>query len=471
MPAHARLKQHRSNIIFILSNKNELTTTQIDQLLNEQPKLVIIYEALCIRLLALLKECKNDPQSKILKTCLDQTLEEATTLNKQLRQLYIHTGNHKSAQERLKIHAQKFKALKNPSSPLKKASKPDRLSKLSFLAQFFMLLQFIRDEISLKNIYRLFIARLRRYFLNIKTALEVFSTNSLAFKSFFEPFDKYLFGPVMNYLSWLFLLPRLIANLILLPWHVIRSPSLTPGENKLTWKQRFLIQWRERWFELANDLIWVPGGILTCFFLVGPLNMVGLILGVAMFSWDIVLSITRAVIELSRLNQLIHEHTEQLETLADPIGITKLSAFIEQLKAYRSYERKRHALSIVNNTLVTLLSFLAVSIIILPIVVPIVASSLLLILTVVFFYLNARINNSKPQSKLEDLDTTSYDKIWQMTTDLKSEPVPSPFPHLHYSGANYSSFGSSSALMPWPNEQSSDFLLPPAQSPSPFLGK
>lgn len=471
MSAHEGLKRQHTKIIFIPSEHEELISTQLDQSLKDQPKLAIIYEVLCIRLVALLNECKKDPQSNGLKQSLDQTLEEARTLNKQLLQLYRHTGNHKAAKEHLKKHAQKLRNLKKtrPSIPhaKKTAKSPPDFSNLSLVSQFFLLLHAIRAQINLKNIFRLLLARLRRFLLNIKTALDVFANNSLTFKRIFDPFDKYLFAPVMNYLSWLFLLPRLLANLTLLPWHVAQHSRLSEGEKKLSWKQRFLIQWRDRWFELANDLIWVPGGILTCFFLVGPLNMVGLILGVAMFGWDIVLSATRAAIELSKINELIDEHTLQLETLTDKRLVDKQSAFIEQLKIHRSHEIKRHALSITNNTLVMLLSFLAVSIISLPVVVPIIASSLLIVTTVVVFYLNAKINNDRPQSKLEELDMTSYEKIWDVIpAEVKDPPAPSPTPLPHFGSP--SSSPSVSKLIHYANSTSSESFFQQNQSNSPI---
>lgn len=405
-----------------LTSENRVTT-----LLSVYPQLTIEYEALCIRLVALIGECKAAPHSATLKKCLEITLQEAKEVNALLLEVYAYTNIHQNESARLQLHRKHFNAEKSKAEPsdvppktdlplnsiaplhlMSSAAKVGVTGAMGLFSRLWAWLLALVAFITSNNIFRLLTARLRRGLLNVKTFLFSLIGPDSIFQKIFDPFDKYFFGPLMNYLSWLFLLPRLLINLGATAWHTIKHDNLSEEEKTLTWTQRFMTQWHARWFELANDLVWVPGGILTCFFLIGPLNVVGLILGVALFGWDILMSVIRAVIELRALDATILAHQEELNNCTNMVLKEEKEKYIKELNKHWDYEINRHSLSITNNILVTVLTFLAAAILFLPPIVPMVASALLIVLTLTSIYFSYKIARSKPQSELEKLDEESY---------------------------------------------------------------
>lgn len=439
MPVADRIKTRYKNINFFenLANSN-LPPDSFKILMDEYPSLHIEYDTLCIRLTALISSCKNTEDTTEKNRYLPiiaATLSEAKELNQLLFKIYTHTGVHEDEKLKLHKHAAKFRKFKSANTPKSPAPQDETkksnpfiihstfwqniLAKIT-LQNFLLWLQHCRAFISQNNINRLFVARMRRYLLNIRAMADIFSTNASLYTKIINNLDAYFFGPVLNYLSWLFLLPRLLINIFFTAWHTIKHDNLPDNEKTITWHQRFMLQMRERWPQLANDLIWVPGGILTCFFLIGALNPVGLILSSAMFGWDVLVAIIQATKKLTMIKSLINEH----KVLFQKHQSQETENYIKELEKLYTHECKQQMLNIASSITVLILSMLVVPLFTLPVLVPIVASSVLVFLTIVIFHLNQSIMNEKPKPKLDILDDVRYSGL-----SPEEEQQPPPPPH------------------------------------------
>lgn len=400
-----------------------LSEQDIGLLLEQEPTLALEYEALCIRLIALLKS----PYSASTPLWLQQTLTDAQTFNDVLFKVYQKSQPSRAHQ--LNHHQQFFRKIAprmpsletpdtRPASPqiptLKPASRWER----------------IRLFISGNNLFRLMVARMRRTLRHLETLLKLLSHPNDWFYGWYNTLDTRFFGPIMNIFSWLFLLPRMLINLFYLVAKTFYPESYAEHAQELNWRQRFLLEWRERWYELANDMVWVPGGILTCFVLVGSYSTSGAILGIALFGWDLVMNLTRATLELTRINRLISIYeamTPDLDKHAQ-----EHHAFIDQLKQHRWFEIKRHGFIMANNSLVLICSFLAVNLLNLPIAIPLIAAVSLVVLSILAYTIMPRINQSRPQavfdaslpSNVMSTPSLSIDDLAQQMNRINTAPHP-----------------------------------------------
>lgn len=119
------------------------------------------------------------------------------------------------------------------------------------------------------------------------------------------------FKTTLSYLSWLFFIPRLATNLILLGKHLIPGSWMHENEKKIDLLKRLWLQMERRGFEISNDLAQAALGLVRCFVLVGQLTPIGLYLSAAVFAYDVVAAMIRSAIEVDRLLQL-KKHYQQL---------------------------------------------------------------------------------------------------------------------------------------------------------------
>ncbi|MCX7115150.1 MAG: hypothetical protein NTW08_04520 [Gammaproteobacteria bacterium] len=364
------------------------TAVPLKRLLDAQPLLVLEYNALCRSLPDLLDKKHADKGTPLKRaTHWNTQLQKALHLNLFLQRLYKHTGASKRAQQDLKLQRAALET-RGPNCFVKPAAQEDETSAAPIAPATIPppSSDTLRLETGRRNPLRLLLPRGRRFILLLQLMLSELPEHATRLKEGYQPIDVFA-APIINILSWIFLLPRMVTNLYLFGKHV-RGPRLKAGVEHLTWTQRFKAQIRERWFELANDLIWVPGGFITCFLLLGPLAMVGLYLTIAMFCWDVVICSARAIHELTRLSAFIAQKEKDLISLTAPLEQAAQITLIQQLKTHLTFEKKRHALSIVNSSLGLIFTFFALSCIALPLIVPFIAACLLIPLTLIHFYLN-----------------------------------------------------------------------------------
>ncbi len=132
------------------------------------------------------------------------------------------------------------------------------------------------------NWFRLYIVRIGRFIKESAIIATVFNSAALFFKSV---------GIVFNYLSFLFYMPRLITNLVLMGKHTIAHPWMSEEQKALGWRVRRGMQWQRREFQVLNDAVWAANA-LTVFVVAlslasGLATPIGMILIGALYYFDI----------------------------------------------------------------------------------------------------------------------------------------------------------------------------------------
>ena len=265
---------------------------------------------------------------------------------------------------------------------------------INYLADSFS--QNIRLDTGQLNFPRLMVVRLRRILMTMRPFLEHLKNYS-KFINLVDPF----IGPVLNYLSWLFYLPRLLVNLYLLFKHVIPGKWLTEEEKKLDWQTRLQTQIQRRWFELSNDSVWFIGGLLGCFLLVGGLSAAGMYLTIALFFFDVLLAGLRAYIELNRLNNLRVEYKEIESSALDnaQTDLEAITSYQEHLDLWYFYEQKRLGLSVASTIALFFGMLFAIPAFVNPIV-PLVGACLIVVITLLTYLIGKWLESQKPTSKV-----------------------------------------------------------------------
>lgn len=388
------------------------------------PILIVQYDALCIRLIALLNaKIETSADLNFYLPLIEQTLERALILNMQLAAIYKCSGVHSVEQQNQLVNqGKKLLFFKNSlKDPLQEQPLPPHEKQTTTPSPS---VQKIRSNTREWNPFRFAFNRLRRIFLTLPPAIKSFSFNSDTLSSAIQRVDK-IVGPFLNYLGCVFLIPRLLANLVELARHLILPQGL---ETTLSWQERLQLQWQERWFELANDVIWVPGNLLCGLFLLGPLAPVGLTLSISLFAWDIVTAAIRASLELHRIRTLLKEEENKLANLPkNSSGYLEQEQYIKALNNHFTYEKKRHALSIINTSLVTLFTAIALSFFIIHPIAPLLGACALFVTTIVSYILGKRL--TKPQNKLTDpttveMTTTAFNRLLAHKQTFRSEVTP-----------------------------------------------
>ena len=156
-------------------------------------------------------------------------------------------------------------------------------------------------------------------------------------------------GPVLSHLVWIFFTPRLLINLGLAFLHTIPNPWMTVQEAALGWQHCLAIQWNLRWFELANDAVWVTVGLGNCFILVGTLTPFRAYLTLIRHVFDVILVILRACLEINRMNNLQQTYYNMLQNqAASPEDRNEISNYLSQLENRLEYESHRHYARIIS---------------------------------------------------------------------------------------------------------------------------
>jgi len=125
--------------------------------------------------------------------------------------------------------------------------------------------------------------------------------NSETYNICFKDLDVYV-RPFLAYFNWMFFLPRLTLNFTLLWHHVCNDAKLTHLEKNLDRATRLRAHWTRFWFEVASDIYWFSNSFALCFFVAGgAMSSAGICIRLMIQIFDLILSMTRAFIELRRL--------------------------------------------------------------------------------------------------------------------------------------------------------------------------
>jgi hypothetical protein len=158
---------------------------------------------------------------------------------------------------------------------------------------------------------------------------------------------------------------------------------------------------KRRWFELANDLVWFSAGLLNCFYFVGALAPFAFYVSLAAFAIDIILSLTRTYIELSRLYEL---HAQYAAMLNEVNSAKEEKQIYEQLKAIDkqiAFEQYRLISHLITTVAIFLCICCALPIFAANPIIPVIGAICLAMICVINFALTEEIAKSRPVDTIE----------------------------------------------------------------------
>ena len=262
--------------------------------------------------------------------------------------------------------------------------------------------QGIRNFTANSNWLRLILVRSKRV---LETVVPLVS--HLPYKEFVKQLDKFT-GPVFSYLSWLFFIPRLSANLFVLCKHLIAGSG---QEKELGLLEQSSAQLQRRWFEIGNDSAWMTAGILGCFVWLGPLAPIGVYINVALFGYDVALASIRAAHEIGHLKKLQAEYKDMelqmLQNHAPPEELDEIRRFQQHLNDRVVFEQKRLLLAVANTVLLAIAILLCLpSALAMTPILPLIGTSLLVLTTIATFSLTQALEAHRPKSSVDQLTYT-----------------------------------------------------------------
>jgi hypothetical protein len=358
-----------------------LSSESVDManLIKDHRWLAIEYSAYCAQLMDDLKtkRCINAEA----EVELTKRIEAALMIAELLERIYSHylheTGELASLHNAQSEYRKMLRERGIEVSSIEKIS-PSSVSRI------------IHDQISSANRIRLFAVRLRRAFIT-----------SAALLTHFEQYCYWInwmdecTAPVVAYLAWLVLLPRLLKNMFILGKHLIPA-SLWMSEEEMTLDTsvRFAAQLERHWFELANDIMTVGVGLLNCFVLTGAASVY---LGFSLLAFDVALASWRAHYELTRLREIEKTYLDMGNKTSSDLH------YLSYLQKRICYEELRHQVAVANTVLLLLSASLSLSIIAFHVVLPLIGAVLAVLTTIANIIATEKIEHYKVDYyKLDD---------------------------------------------------------------------
>lgn len=388
-----------SHSTWILSNElAQKDDSFFRPLLKDHAILNIRYSVLCARLVHELASNKKaaDLYTEEEARRLAKQLEDALAMAELLSFIYCFYIYTPREVKRLKQEQKVFRGLLREYdyhfSP--------RIKKAEFHS-FSPFWQTVKEEHLKNNWPRLFGVRIRRVLITLKPYLENLKTYGKTIDSL-----DIVFGPIFNYLSWLFFIPRLATNVYFLLEHLVPGWWMSDEEKRLGMLLRFQLQMQQLWFELFNDAAWMIGGILGCFILTGALAPVGVYVTISLFFYDVILASVRAYIELDRINNLRNEYKVIAQELREGGGSSEELAEIESYQSHLErrfkYEQKRLLLGIVSTSALFLGMCLVIPAFATVPALPIISAALVLTITLATYIAAKIIESQKPPATINE---------------------------------------------------------------------
>lgn len=197
--------------------------------------------------------------------------------------------------------------------------------------------QWVRENTSTVNWPRLLIVRMKRVFDTLVPILK----NLPNFVNAIYLIDE-IANPIFAYLAWVFYVPRFTFNLFVLLKNVIPHPWMSVRQQQLGTLLRFKSEFRDKWFELGNDGVWLTVGLINCFVLVGALATWSMYLTITLYAFDVALAAIRSNIELNRLHEL---KAQLIDLSIDSPHSDQLREYLDELNRNIHYESQRLGLS------------------------------------------------------------------------------------------------------------------------------
>jgi hypothetical protein len=227
-------------------------------------------------------------------------------------------------------------------------------------------------------------------------------------------------NPMLSYVAWLYYIPRLLVNVLLLLKHTLSGFWMNEDESHLKWQKRLKAQWAARWFEILNDSVWCAVGLLNCFLLSSPQ---GMLLTVALYLFDVAMALVNAKIQHQKYNHLIRLVDKQIKRKNEfdlTSDIDELKSFRESLLSWKAYEKER----LMQSVLVTVGLSLGMGVGAVPVVyllmgaalsgpwgliLPVVSAFIVLSVCIAQYVTKNQIEKHKPKDSIKEMgDLKSY---------------------------------------------------------------
>ncbi|KTD04770.1 hypothetical protein [Fluoribacter gormanii] len=280
--------------------------------------------------------------------------------------------------------------------------------------------QQIRNTTLEINLYRLLLIRSKRAL----DLLALLNTSSESYRHFVRIMGK-LMDPILTHLSWFFWLPRLLVNLFVVTKHTLPGWWMENEEYSLGWSVRLSAQIKRRWFELGNDIAWVGAGLVNCFILTGALAPWAIYVSLAVFAFDVIMAMTRAYIELSRLNELRTHYSAMLNNPSNAREYREIKEHIKAIDNQIAFERFRLGSHVTTTTLIFLAMCCALPMFAANPIIPFIAAMCLVTICLVNFALTEQLNQYRPKDTIDRSVALAklgfFSKKEQPTVDLDLE--------------------------------------------------
>lgn len=277
--------------------------------------------------------------------------------------------------------------------------------------------QDVRNTTVFLNLYRLLFIRSKRAFDVIATL----GTVSESYRNFVKVLDKYT-DPILADLAWLFFIPRLSVNLFLLIKHTLPGPWMSKEEKSLGLSVRFSAQMQRRWFELGNDSIWMTAGLINRFVLTGALAPFAIYVSITCFAIDIILSVTRAYIELSRLYEVRKQYEAMLKQTTSLEEIKSIKEHLEAINNQLNFEWLRLGSHMMTTTAIFLSMVVAAPILAFNPLIITIGAVCLVAVCFINFALFQIIDESRPKDTLV-IPQGGLSKLGFFAQKVRKEPI------------------------------------------------
>lgn len=237
-------------------------------------------------------------------------------------------------------------------------------------------------------------------------------------REWIEPIEL-MIDPIFIHLNWIFFVPRLTVNIMLLGKHVISNPCMSKEEYDLPWRTRLHVHLmiNRRWIELINDFVWCIGNLISCFLCVGVWSFAEVYLAVGLQLFDLLFTCLHVTIEINRLNTLEMEY----QNGCDQGTISIDQDYAHALQKRITYERNVGYLAIINHTLL-LISIMTI----LPMITaltpwaPVFGAVLSLSTAIVIYYTEDCL---KKQHEHPDFASLTQHRFFKPLAAQKNQPV------------------------------------------------
>lgn len=228
---------------------------------------------------------------------------------------------------------------------------------------------------------RLLVTRLKR----LLSALSPFLQG--IYPRIISPIEK-IANPALNYVAWIFFLPRFATNSMLLLKHLVAGWWMSETEQSLPSSLRIKTAFKRHWAELCNDSVWCASGFLGCFFLIGNAAPIASYVVGILYWYDVLISAINAAVELNRLTRL----RDYYVTNNYPAEVQ------QQLSKQIAYEQRRFTLSITANTLLAITIILTLPFLATNPLFPLIGACLLLAFTIISYGLSLKNKKTNPDT-------------------------------------------------------------------------